>query len=64
MSRMPPTLAVIALDFVLIISPASLILIVSGCIISVTILPSGPLAIVIGILIGLDPCHGGFCSVF
>ena len=46
---MPPTLAVIALDLVLIISPSSLILIISGCVISVTILPLGPLANVIGI---------------
>ena len=51
MLHMPPTHAVIALELVLINSPSSLILIVLGCIISVTILPLGPLAIVIGILI-------------
>ena len=49
---MPPTLAVIALDLVLISSPLSLsqIMIVYGCVISVAILPLGPLAIVVGIL--------------
>ena len=53
MSHMPPVLAVMALDLLAIISSSSLILllIVSGCIISVTILPLGPLAVVIGILI-------------
>ena len=46
----PPALAVIALDLVLISPPSSLslILIVSGCVILVTILPLGPLAIVVG----------------
>ena len=39
---------VIALDLVLVISPSSLISIVLGCITLVTVLPSGPLAIVLG----------------
>ena len=50
MSHVPPALAVVALDLDLIIPP-NLILIVSGCIaISVTTLPLGPPAIVIGTL--------------
>ena len=47
-----PTLAVIALDLLLIISSSSLILIASVCAgVLITALPSEPLAIVIGILI-------------
>ena len=51
MLHMPPNLEVIALDVVSIISPSILIFIVLGCIILDTVLPLGPLAIVIGILI-------------
>ena len=52
MSHVPPTLAVIALDLVSIISPSSLILIASdSIIILVTTLFLDPLAIVIGVLI-------------
>ena len=64
MLYMPPTLAVIALDLVLIIPPG-LILIASGCIIIlVTTLPLGPQAVVTGILIVISLTLVGSLSWF
>ena len=52
MLHMPPSLAVMALDLVLIIHPPCLLLIVCGCfIILITTLPLGVWAMATGILI-------------
>ena len=70
MMHVPQTLAVIALNVALIISPLLPDVIASGCITSLaTALPVGPLAIVIGALVAISQSlvrslSGGFCSAF